>query len=195
MAQTKIVVDTNAYFRLAQNIHPLLCRPFGQEQYTLYAHADLNTELKNVIRVRGKLDWVSQPKYIAARKRSLTLSKINKKEINKNYDYMWGHALEEFHQPEGKGPSQVDTLILATALALDIYVVTDDQDMLKLAQDFEVKQMTSLELMKLMFDQKHIDLEKIKQVVEQWQFDKETPHKNWETEYKNLFGHSPPRYS
>ena len=36
MAQKRIVVDSNSYFRLAQNIHPLLCQPFGQEDLTLY---------------------------------------------------------------------------------------------------------------------------------------------------------------
>jgi hypothetical protein len=38
MAQTKILIDTNSYFRLAQNLHPLLKTPFGKAEYTIYAH-------------------------------------------------------------------------------------------------------------------------------------------------------------
>lgn len=195
MAQTKILVDTNSYFRLAQNIHPLLCKPFGKEKYTLYAHADLNTELRGVNRVKSKFSWVKEKKYKEARGRSVTISKKVKDEIDQNYDYMWQHALDEFHDPNGKRPGEVDTRILATALALDLYVVTDDQDMIQLGQDFEVKQMTSLALMKLMLDEEHINLEKIEQVVEQWQYDNETPHRNWKKEYKKLFEENPPIYN
>lgn len=194
MAQTKILVDTNAYFRLAQNIHPLLCSPFGDAEHTLYIHADLNSELRGVSRIKSKLEWVAETKYRENRKRSVSLSAQNKKDIQANYDYMWEYSLEEFHQPNGKGPGETDTLILATALALDVYVVTDDQDMIQLAADFEVKQMTSLGLMKLMLDANHIGIEKVEQVAEQWQYDGETPYQYWKAEYKLLFGKAPPKF-
>lgn len=194
MAQTKILVDTNAYFHLAQNIHPLLCTPFGAKDYTLYAHTELNNELKGVIRVKGKFSWVKEEKYKEARGRSVTIPKKLKAEIEQNYSYMWEHALEEFHDQYDKGPSEVDTRILATALALDITVVTDDKDMTQLGKDFEVKLMTCLELMKLMLNEGHIKMEKIEQVAEQWQYDGETPHAKWISEYRKLFGQDPPVY-
>jgi hypothetical protein len=34
MAETRIILDTNAYFRLAQSIHPLLSTAFGKQKYT-----------------------------------------------------------------------------------------------------------------------------------------------------------------
>jgi hypothetical protein len=73
--------------------------------------------------------------------------------------------------------------------------VTDDQDMKILADDFEVKHMTSLMLMKLMLDENHIDIDKVSQVVQQWQYDNDTPHKKWKDEYEELFGHSPSIFS
>ena len=54
MAQKKIIVDSNSYFRLAQNIHPLLCQPFGNDQLTLYIHADLNNEFRRSPRLKNK---------------------------------------------------------------------------------------------------------------------------------------------
>jgi len=192
MPQTKILVDTNAYFHLAQNIHPLLCKSFGAKDFTLYAHSDLKNELRSVTRVKGKFTWVKEEKYQEALGRSVTIPKKLLPEIEFNCNYMWQHALDEFHDPNGKGPSEVDTRILATALALDIAVVTDDRDMIQLGNDFEVQQMTSLGLMKLMFDEEHINIEKVECIVEQWQYDEETPHRDWRNEYELLFGQKPP---
>ncbi len=57
MAQTKILLDSNSYFRLAQNLHPLLCQPFGSADFTLYIHADLNAEFSK----RQLIDPVVRP--------------------------------------------------------------------------------------------------------------------------------------
>ena len=46
MPQTKILLDTNTYLRLAQSIHPLLGNPCGKENYTLYIHKEIDIELK-----------------------------------------------------------------------------------------------------------------------------------------------------
>lgn len=102
MAQTKIIVDSNSYFRLAQNIHPLLCQPFGKENFTLYMHAELNAEFR------------------------------------------------------GGGIS-------------------------------------TLELLKLMLEANHVDIEKVEQVVAQWSYEKDTPYNGWEVEYRALFRREPPK--
>lgn len=192
MAQTKIIVDTNSYFRLAQNIHPLLCQPFGKEDYTLYMHADLNAELRDSPRLQTKFDWAAEPDFRENRKRSLSLSKAQKKEIDETFDFMWEFVKEEYHGKLGKGPSWTDTLIVATASVLEIRVVTDDQDMIELAEEYEVHQLTSLGLMQLMLEEAHIDLDKIKQIVAQWQYDNDTPYAKWKQEYRKLFKEAPP---
>ncbi|MGB0991133.1 MAG: type II toxin-antitoxin system VapC family toxin [Akkermansiaceae bacterium] len=140
------------------------------------------------------MQWVSEAKYIENRNRSPSLKKEQHAEIATAYDYMWEHAKDEFHKQRGKGPGDTDTLILATALVLDIAVVTDDQDMIEMAESFEVKQMSSLELMKLMVTENHINMNKVSQVVQQWQFEDETPNKNWRKQYREVFGASPPKY-
>lgn len=45
MPQSKILVDTNAYLRLAKTVRPLLFVPFGDNEYCLYILPELNEEL------------------------------------------------------------------------------------------------------------------------------------------------------
>jgi hypothetical protein len=192
MAQTKIIVDSNSYFRLAQNIHPLLCQPFGDDELTLYIHADLSAEFKYSSRLRNKFHWVSESKYVTNRGRSINISKAQKKEIESTYEYLWEHVKDEFLDQRSRGPSPIDTRIVATGLILKIRVITDDRDMIELGETFGVHQLTSLELMKLMLDEEHIDDGKIDQVVAQWIYDNDTPNKDWKKEFKSIFGRKPP---
>lgn len=192
MGQTKIIVDSNSYFRLAQNIHPLLCQPFGNENFTLYMHVDLTNEIRASSRIQNRFDWVQESGYIANRNRSISLSKDQKKEIEETCEFMWEHVKDEFLDVRGKGPSRVDVRIVATAVALGIRMVTDDQDMIELAEVYGVQQMTSMELMKLMLDCGHINADKVDQVVEQWILEKDTPNRNWKAEFKKVFSRKAP---
>lgn len=192
MAQTKIIVDSNSYFRLAQNIHPLLSQPFGTEEFTLYIHTELNAEFKGSSRIKNKFHWVSESCYVANRGRSINLSKAQKRDIEHAYDYLWEHVQDEFLTPRGKGPSPIDTRIVATALVLGIRVVTDDRDMIELAEAFDVHQVLSLEMMRLMLNEGHINDEKVDQVVEQWVYDNDTPHRNWREDFEEIFERKAP---
>ena len=51
---------------------------------------------------------------------------------------------------------------------------------------------SSLKLLHLMLEADHIDREKVRQVVAQWQYDNDTPYRGWETEFRVLFGEDPP---
>lgn len=75
MAQTKILLDTNSNLRLAQNLHPLLFVPCGEENINLNAHKDLKDECMRQPRLANKSDWITLPKYEENRKRALALSK------------------------------------------------------------------------------------------------------------------------
>ena len=44
MPQSKILIDSNVYFRLAQSIRPLLQVEFGKEKYCLYVIKGLQEE-------------------------------------------------------------------------------------------------------------------------------------------------------
>ena len=192
MAQKKIIVDSNSYFRLAQNIHPLLCQPFGNDQLTLYIHADLNNEFRRSPRLKNKFHWVAETTYVDNRSRSISIPQEQKAEVDDTFDYMWEHVQDAFLRPYGKGPSPIDTRIVATAHVLGIAVLTDDRDMIELAKEFSVKTISSLGVMKLMLEAGRIDTEKVDQVVEQWMYENDTPHRDWKKEFKKLFGREAP---
>jgi len=192
MAQKKIIVDSNSYFRLAQNIHPLLCQPFGNDQLTLYIHADLNNEFRRSPRLKNKFHWVAETTYVDNRSRSISIPQEQKAEVDDTFDYMWEHVQDAFLRPYGKGPSPIDTRIVATAHVLGIAVLTDDRDMIELAKEFSVKTISSLGVMKLMLEAGHINDEKVDQVVEQWMYENDTPHRDWKKEFKKLFGREAP---
>lgn len=182
MAQTKILVDSNSYFRLAQNIHPLLSEPFGEEQYTLYPHEDLTFEFNRKARIQNKFHWFTESKFAENRERTLQLGRKEKNEANANFDYIWEHIKEN-----RLNPLEVDARILATALALGVSVVTDDRDMREVAELFGIECIGALELMKMMLDAQHITMELVERVVAQWQYENDCPYSGWEKKYTKLF--------
>ena len=62
MTQSKILIDTNAYLRLAKTIRPLLFNPFGDNGYCLYILPELNAELTNN-RLVTKFYWIEEDEY------------------------------------------------------------------------------------------------------------------------------------
>jgi len=53
MAQRKILVDSNAYFRLAQTFHPLLHVEFGAARHCFYVIRELRDEFARSQRSRS----------------------------------------------------------------------------------------------------------------------------------------------
>ncbi len=186
MARTSILLDSNVYFRLARSVHPLLDREFGESRYCLYVIPDLDAEFRKNPRLRSKFHWVGGPDYTANRQTPLSLSRQQRKEILRAYDFMFNHA-----RTEGLGVSPVDVRALATAYVLDVQVVTDDQDMLRLAGDFGIETMNTLALMRLMLDAGRIDMDRVRQIAAYWQYEKDTPA-GFRKDYPRLFGEPVP---
>ena len=88
MPQTKILLDTNTYLRLAQSIHPLLGNSFGKENYTLYIHKEIDIELKRSSRLQTKFYWIEQEQYINNRKKRLVISKQKQADIEDTYEHI-----------------------------------------------------------------------------------------------------------
>lgn len=60
MPQSKILVDSNSYFRLAKSIRPLLNVTFGDEDYCLYVLKELEKEYDRNSRLQTKFEWVTK---------------------------------------------------------------------------------------------------------------------------------------
>jgi hypothetical protein len=187
VSQSKILVDTNAYFRLAQSIRPLLKVEFGEEHYCLYVVKELQQEFDRNPRLRNRFPWVGSQEYAESRTQRLQLSKKERTEIDQAFEFIFDHARTAY-----PGGSRVDVTILAHAYVLGIPTVTDDGDMLALANDFEIKTLRVLDLLKLMLDCKHVDMSKVREIAGYLAYIKDKPKDYWR-DYKKLFGEDPPK--
>jgi hypothetical protein len=185
--QSKILIDTNAYFRLAQSIRPLLKVKFGEENYCLYVVKELQQEFDRNSRLRNKFPWVSEPEYSENRAHRLQLSRKERNEIDQAFDFIFDHARTVY-----PGVSRVDVTILAHAYILGIPVVTDDGDMLALANDFEIQTFRVLDLLKLMLDCKHINIQKVREIAAYLAYANDKP-REYGRDFKKLFGEFPPK--
>ena len=181
MPQSKILVDTNAYLRLAKTIRPLLFAPFGDDEYCLYVLPELNRELEGR-RLQSKFHWIDEDEFAENRQHFPSISRKQKKAIRQSFEYIWDHV-----QTALPGPSRVDARYIAYALELDVPVVTDDQDMTELASAFDVQVMATLELLKIMLDSGHIDIKIINGLCDYWRYISDLPA-NFHSDYRRLFG-------
>lgn len=180
MPQSKILVDTNAYLRLAKTIRPLLFVSFGKNEYCLYVLPELNRELENR-KLQSKFPWVEEDDFSENRKHFPNISRKQMRSIQFTFEYVWEHV-----QTELPGPSKVDTWYIAYSLELGVPVVTDDQDMVELANTFEAQVMPTLALLKIMLDNGHTDMNTIDGLCEYWRYLDDLPA-NFKTDYKRLF--------
>lgn len=181
MSQRKILVDSNSYFRLAKSVHPLLFQEFGKDSNCLYIISDLNHEYARSTRLKSKFPWVNESEFQSNRQHCLPLEKGQDKEIGQAYDFIWGHI-----ETDAPGPSQIDAMHLAHAYVLEIPVVTDDRDMRSVAGEFGISTITTLELLRLMVDENHIVVAKVKEMVGFWTYLGDLPA-DFHADYKKLF--------
>lgn len=156
MAQSKILIDTNTYIRLAKSIHPLLDVNFGQDNHCLYVLKELDEEFSCNKRLKTQFTWVDDDEFLSNRKKRLTLSRKDKNNIQTTIEFLHQHKIDY-----GLSVSRVDILCLAHAYVLDIHVVTDDTDMLELAKTFGIKTMKTLELLGLMLECCYVDMPRL----------------------------------
>lgn len=187
MTPSRILIDSNAYFRLAQSIHPLLNVVFGDKQYCLYVIKELQAEYNRSPRLINAFSWVNDPEYVENRSHLLEVRREEKAEIRRAYDFILDYA-RNVHP----GVSKVDVRFLSHAEQLHIPVVTDDEEMRTVAGEYGITTYKTLELLKLMLECHHIKIEKIREIAGYWTYLNDMP-KDFKTDYKKLFGEIPPK--
>jgi hypothetical protein len=187
MSESRILLDSNAYFRLAQSIRPLLNTPFGKENYCLYVLKELQTEYERSPRLKEKFSWVNDPEYSENRTNHLSVTNKERKEIKRAFDFIFDFARHVY-----PGVSKIDVLCLVHGEQLEIPVVTDDADMLEVAREYGIKTYKTLELLKLMLDCGYIDMAKTREIAAYLAYQNDTP-KDFRKDFKKLFGENAPR--
>ena len=171
MPQDKVIVDTNAYLRLAREFHPLLGQQIGCSNFYLYVLKELNEELLYA-KLSNQFPWTQEASYRDNRSHYPSVSKKQKKSIASSFRYMWDYVVTD--RP---GPSKVDVYYLAYCIELNIPVVTDDADMVQLAEEYEIEVWSMLELLKLILDSGHAIRARIDRVVGFLQHERDLPYR------------------
>jgi hypothetical protein len=182
-----LLLDSNAYFRLGISIHPLLAQTFGSSpQYGLYVLTELDDEYNISVRLRGKFEWVRQPEYRADRKaRRYVLTTEQRSAAHTAFSFLVAHA-DEYQI----NVSRVDLKALAAAYVMGIPVVTDDGGMGDVAKANAIDCWSTVKLMRVMETSGRIDLDKVMEIIEYWEYDKDLPmpKSKLRTLFKEYFG-------
>lgn len=189
MSVVRILLDSNTYFRLGDNLYPLLGLKFGYiPKYQLIILVGSVREYNYQTRLQTKFEWVHDKKHIEDRKRSKIRLETQVQEVIKNNKYF---ILADSNDKE-LGCSPFDVECLATAIQLNITLVTDDGDLKTLAGEYDVTCKSTLELLKMMLDLERVTMKDIQDTVYNWDFFNDLP-RNFKSDFQALFGVEPQR--
>ena len=167
-----ILLDSNAYFRLALSVRPLLAEKFGDHPlWSLMVLEDLDKEFSRNQRLRSKFSWLTDKEYIRDRGDSRYCPRgTTSKSVGQAFSYLAAQAEELMIDV-----SPVDLRVLAVGHARAFPVVTDDKGMQTLAAVFRIECWPTLELLHVMLNCGRIDIGKVREVVEYWDADNDLP--------------------
>jgi len=190
LSKQTVLLDSNSYFRLADNLYPLLSESFGSSViYTLTILGGTLREYNYQARLQSKFSWVDNSRHIEDRKGNrLQIKKIDQERINETKEFILQDSTSR-----GFGCSRFDIECLATALELSIILVTDDGDLYNLACEYGVLCISSIELLKLMYEEKRLTLKNVQDTVYMWDYMKDIP-RNFYEDFKKIFNLEPEKY-
>jgi hypothetical protein len=183
---TLVLLDTNAYLRLAKRIRPMLGVTFGQKGYVLAILKQVEDEVHGSSRLRFLYPWFDAPELsnerLAARVRTSVLRA-----------HVLGNATA--YTSQGRSPpSPTDCFILAFGQIRPAIVATDDLGMHLLAKDFSIPVWHGHELLKKMLSAKLIDNARVRDIYEAVENNSDLPG-SWRaakhTAFKKVFGPAP----
>ncbi|MHB8744258.1 MAG: hypothetical protein ACYC9L_14190 [Sulfuricaulis sp.] len=197
---TLVLLDTNAYLRLAKRIKPMLGVKFGQKDYVLTVLKDVENEVQKSPRLRFHYPWFQDPAIATERlAKGIRLSTDEKAELNAAMSVLHGWVLSHAQAYISQGhspPSPTDCRVLAFGQICPAIVVTDDLGMHQLAKEFEFGDAVwhGHELLKKMLSAKVIDANVVREIYEALETNDDLP-RTWRearhTAFRKIFGPPP----
>lgn len=166
---TLVLLDTNAYLRLAKRVRPLLGKKFGQKDYVLTILRDVEDEVQRSPRLRHDYPWFDIETLVAERlSQTPRLSAEEKATLAAAASVLHGLVQMEptrFMTQRRSPPSYTDCRVLAFGQIRPAIVVTDDLGMHELASMVGIQDIWhGPELLKKMLSAKFIDNELVRDI-------------------------------
>jgi hypothetical protein len=189
LSTRRILLDSNAYFRLAEIIKGLLSMPFGHPPaIQLRILGGTTYEYYYEPRLRSKFSWADKDEHKDERRiGKLVLKAEEKVQIAKTRTFMLDAARDM-----NLNCSRFDVECLATARTLEIPLASDDLALCELAEEYDQTTMSTLELLKLMLDEGRISMADIQATVVMWDYLDDHPS-DFLNEFRRLFSTDPER--
>ena len=195
---TLVLLDTNAYLRLAKRVKPLLGKEFGQKGYVLTVLKQVEDEVHGNSRLRFLYPWFDNQELVNERLATrVRLSEGEKQQLDAATSVLRAHVLANAASYTSHGrspPSPTDCFILAFGQIRTTTVVTDDLGMHLLAKDFDIPVWHGHELLKKMLSAKLIDNELVREIYGALENNDDLPQ-SWRaakhTAFKKIFGPAP----
>lgn len=125
---TTVLLDTNAYLRLAKRIRPMLGVAFGPKKYVLTVLQDVETEVHRSAALLFEFPWFDQQVLVAERVAArIRLTEAEKESIEVAAGVLRAAVVEDpmrFMHGSGSPPSPVDCRVLAHGYVRDCIVTT-----------------------------------------------------------------------
>jgi hypothetical protein len=192
---TLVLLDTNAYLRLAKRIRPLLGVPFGHREYLPTILKQVEDEVHKNARLKFNFPWFTDLDLTAERiAKQIRLGKAERAQIDAAASVLRAHVLADPYSYTTLGrspPSPTDCFLLAFGHVRPAILVTDDLGMHKLAKDFDINIWHGHELLKKMLSAKAIDNDLVREIFAALE-NNDDLQRSWQeakhTEFKRLFG-------
>lgn len=165
---TLVLLDTNAYLRLAKRVQPLLGKKFGQKDYVLTVLRDVEDEVQRSPRLKHNYPWFDAANLANERlANAQRLSAQDKDTLAVATSVLRGLVQMDTGKFMTKGrspPSHTDCRVLVFGQIRPAIVVTDDLGMHELASMVGIDIWHGPELMKKMLTAKLIGNERVREI-------------------------------
>ncbi|HEY1059747.1 DUF4411 family protein [Limnobacter humi] len=187
---TLVLLDTNAYLRLAKRVRPAIGIKFGQKGYVLTIHKLVEDEVHNSPRLKSLFPWFDGEEFVKERlAKQIRLSEDEKASVTAAQSVLHQSVLDDVVRYSSNGrspPSPADCFLLALGQVREAIVVTDDLGMHALASDFDLKVWHGFQLLDKLRSAKVIDAELIRQIYVALENNGDLP-KSWKEAKQTTF--------
>jgi hypothetical protein len=168
---TLVLLDTNAYLRLAKRVRPMLGVEFGQKRYVLTILEDVENEVLRSGRLRFHFPWFEADGELTAERmaRRIRLSVEEREQLDAAAQFLRDWVLRDVPRFTSLGrspPGPADCRALAFGQLRPAIVVTDDLGMHELAREFGIAVWHGFELLAKMRTAKKVSDALVREIYE-----------------------------